>query len=940
MMVRRSFTLALLCCIAFVVRAQEAIEFKQETLDNGLQVIYAPLHQAPVVHVRVLYHVGSRDEREDRQGFAHMFEHMMFRGSAHVKPEEHMKLVGMVGGYSNAFTSFDQTVYHESLPSNQLQMALWLEADRMSSFKVSENIYKTERQVVAEEWRMGRNRPYGTMIEDFLKTAFSTHSYRWTPIGNMGDLQRAAVSELQDFFNKYYIPNNAVLVVAGDFQQDQASKWVHDYFAWIPRGAEIVRNIPAEPPQVQERDAVSPQRVPLPQVVLGFKTPPYESDDHYALSLLGTVMGGGASSRLEELLVNPQDAPCVDVGSEDMTLQDAGVFFVFARLKQGRNPQEVIAKLKDALAVLREKGVTEAELAKARMQVKMSLLHGRETAEELASQIGDEALFAGDPNRVNTELAKIDKVTPADALAVAQKYLQPQELTELTVMPDPLGKAARAAATQAQQTKDAPVVAATKPIVPRVVDFPKDYPTDPPIAKAAPVPEFKKGVEMPVDGLKTIVMTDNRLPLVNWALTIRRGADSETKNQKGLNAIVAEMLRHGTKEQTYEELNTDLESRGITISVENQGDFTRVSGECTTDQLDHALERTRQVLLEPRWDADEFASVKDQEINNLLTEQETPDKVAAQDLYAALFPGSPQGMFATPKSMQAITLDDVKKFYAEYYKPNDAILVIAGDVTAERGKELAGKLLADWKPAEKLPEVDYTQRPISSAQRIILVDRPGAPGVSIFEGIRAYDLHDPDKFAGSLAGQVLTGSGIDSRLMKYVRAEKGLVYGIFGAFAPGRHSGEFEIETETRPEATAETIEAAMHVINGMRDADVTGAELTESKLRVAGKMVMGMQTIQDQANTRTDGILNGYPIDYYDRYPSKLAEVSAAQVRDVMNKYVKPAGFTIVVVGPAAQIKPQLDKLGTVEVRPMPSLREGNSTSKPSDEMLKPAGG
>jgi len=379
MMVRRSFTLALLCCIAFVVRAQEAIEFKQETLDNGLQVIYVPLHQAPVVHVRVLYHVGSRDEREDRQGFAHMFEHMMFRGSAHVKPEEHMKLVGMVGGYSNAFTSFDQTVYHESLPSNQLQMALWLEADRMSSFKVSENIYKTERQVVAEEWRMGRNRPYGTMIEDFLKTAFSTHSYRWTPIGNMGDLQRAAVSELQDFFNKYYIPNNAVLVVAGDFQQDQASKWVHDYFAWIPRGAEIVRNIPAEPPQVQERDAVSPQRVPLPQVVLGFKTPPYESDDHYALSLLGTVMGGGASSRLEELLVNPQDAPCVDVGSEDMTLQDAGVFFVFARLKQGRNPQEVIAKLKDALAVLREKGVTEAELAKARMQVKMSLLHGRET---------------------------------------------------------------------------------------------------------------------------------------------------------------------------------------------------------------------------------------------------------------------------------------------------------------------------------------------------------------------------------------------------------------------------------------------------------------------------------------------------------------------------------------------------------------------------------
>ena len=307
-----------------------------------------------------------------------------------------------------------------------------------------------------------------------------------------------------------------------------------------------------------------------------FKTPQYDSDDHYALELLATALGDGASSRLEDELVNPENAPCVSVGAEDMTLQDAGVFFVFARLKQGRDPKEVSQKLKDALTQVREKGVTEAELAKARMQVKMSLLHGRETAEELASQVGDEALFAGDPNRVNTELAKVEKVTPADALAVAEKYLRPEQGTELTVMPDALGKAARAAATQAQQTKDATVVPATEPIKPRVVEFPKDYPTEPPIAKAAPVPEFKKGTEMVVDGVKTIVMTDNRLPLVNWGVLIRRGSDNEAKTEKGLNGIVAQMLRHGTKEQSYDELNTDLESKGISIEVENGGDFTRV----------------------------------------------------------------------------------------------------------------------------------------------------------------------------------------------------------------------------------------------------------------------------------------------------------------------------------------------------------------------------
>src|ERR1700712_4488391 len=190
-----------------------------------------------------------------------MFEHMMFRGSAHVKPEEHMKLIGVVGGISNAFTSFDQTVYVNTIPSNHLDMALYLEADRMASFKVSEDIYKTERKVVAEEWRMGQNRPYGTMFQDLFKSAFTAHSYRWTPIGNMEHLQQAAVSELQDFFNTYYVPNNAVLVVAGCFQPDDAKLLVETYFAWSPQGAPVVRDVPKEPEQTEVRDVTTPQVV-------------------------------------------------------------------------------------------------------------------------------------------------------------------------------------------------------------------------------------------------------------------------------------------------------------------------------------------------------------------------------------------------------------------------------------------------------------------------------------------------------------------------------------------------------------------------------------------------------------------------------------------------------------------------------------------------------
>ncbi len=788
---------------------------------------------------------------------------------------------------------------------------------------------------------MGQNKPYGTMYQDFLKTAFIAHSYRWTPIGVMEHLQAAAVNELQDFFNTYYIPNNAILVIAGDFQPNEARVLVKKYYGWIPKGRRIDREIPVEPEQKEMRQAETPQRVPLPALMIGYKTPQYKSDDHYALTLLGTILGEGRSSRLDRLLVGSEKPLCVGVGASEMTLEDAGVFIVNARVMQGKNPDAVRKVMMEAIAEVRDKGVTEDELKKAKTQWRVALAHERETAEKLASQVGEEAMFGGDPNRVNTQMDKMEKVTVADIKAMAEKYLQPQRATDLLVKPDPLGKDARAAATQADAAINAPVVPATKPIVPRAVTFPIGYPAHAPLAEGAAAPEFKKGTELEVNGVKVIVMTDNRLPLVSWNLAMRRGSHSEPEDKKGLASMCAEMLRHGTAKQPYEELNDDLESRGISLGVSDGGDYTSLAGSSTSDKLDFAMGKMREILLNPRWDSAEFAKVKDQIVNHLLQTEETPQSVAVNELNAAIYEGSVMALHATPQTAGAVTIEDVKAFYDTYYRPNEAVLVIAGDVTVEKGKELAGKLLAGWEPAKKWRKVHYVSVAPTTKRKIILIDRPDAKGVTIRMGIRAYGTHNEDKFAGSLAGQVLTGSGIDSRLMKYVRAEKGLVYGIGGMFKPGRHSGDFLVVTETRPDAVAETIEAAIHVIDGMRDANVTDAELTESKLRVAGSMVMGMQTIEAQAGTRLEGILNDYPIDYYDQYPARLAKVNAAQVKAVMDKYVKPDAFTIVVVAPAALVKSSLEKLGAVEVRPMPAARGAATTptTKPAvKEMLKPA--
>jgi zinc protease len=914
------------------------IDFTAETLPNGLRVIYAPLHQAPVVQVRVLYHVGSRDERPDRQGFAHMFEHMMFRGSKHVAPQEHMRLVDQVGGICNAFTSFDQTVYHDTVPAEDLEMCLYLEADRMSSFKVTDQIYQIERKVVAQEWMLKQNKPYGNLYEDFFKTAFTRSSYQWTPIGNMQQLLAAPAAELQDFFNTYYVPNNAVLVIAGDVDVPAARAMVQKYFAWIPPGAPVHLTSPAEPPQTEPRTVTAPDRLArLSAVVIGYHIPEYKSDDQYPLAVLSDILGGGASSRLEKALVNTPDPLCQSASTLYESLENGGIFGVIGEVKPGKDPEAVKKVLADSIANLLASGVTQDELARAKTDERVQTIHGRETCEEIGSAVGDEALWAGDPNRVNSDLAKLDAVTAADVLAVAKKYLNPNQATIMTVQPDPLGKLGRKSAMAAQALfKGAPVAASSQPILARDVVFPEGYPEHPPIPPAHTTATFAKGQDTVINGIHLVVLTDHRLPIVSWTLAMRRGSHSDPAEKAGLAELTANMMMHGAGAYSYQQLSDELSTHGISLGVSDAGDNTRLSGSCTTDELDRAFARSRDVLLTPTFPADEFAKLKDQAIAGLMQSLAAPSSAADKEIITNVLAGSPMGHPATLASFGSITLDDVKKCYADLYHPNDAIMVVSGDVDFEQATKLVQQMTDGWKPKE-LPEVDYKFPPNPSSRKIILIDTadtsPGAGAIVRME-IKAYDIHDNEKYAGSLAGTLLS-AGIESRLMAYVRAQKGYVYGVSGSFLPGRHVGSFSVNAPTRPPVTGDCITAIFKVLDDLKnpagDNPLTEEELAAAKRRVCGSMVMGMQTITQQADKRLDGLLNGYPIDYYDVYPQHINAVTLDDVRSVMRKYVNEDAMTIVVAAPADVVKEQLDKLGTVTVIPMPLAREGAAT-KPVD--------
>jgi zinc protease len=905
------------------------VEFQEETLANGLRVVYAPLRNAPVVHVRVLYHVGSRDERPDRQGFAHMFEHMMFRGSAHVPPEEHMKLVNTVGGITNAFTSFDQTTYVNTVPAEHTEMVLWLESDRMASFKVSEEIYKTERKVVAEEWRMKMNQPYGNIYEEFLKRLFLQHSYRWTPIGNMEHLRQAALNELQEFFNTYYIPNNAVLVVAGDINVDQTKQWVRKYYGWIPKGNDPPRPAPREPEQTEGRRAVVPANVPLPASIVGLRIGPYASDDQYALALLDEILGGGPSSRLFRRLVASENPLCRAAQSMHMPLEDAGFFGAYGMLLAGKNPDEVDKALREELLALADKGVSDEELAKAKVQYRQSLIQNRKTAEQVAEAVGEEWLFANDAARVNREWKKVAALTKEDLKSVAAKYIAPQRFVALQMVPDPTGQLAKQAAQLAQATESAPVTPASRPVQTRVVKFPTEYPTKPPMHDPQTSAKFAKGQSFDVRGTQVVVMTDNRLPVVSVMMALRRGGHSEPAGKEGLAGLTASMLRRGAGGMSYGELNQRLDSRGISIAVADQGDYTQLTATCPTEQLDETFRLARLIVREPNFDENEFKKLKAQSLSGLMDSLARPDTVAERELDAILYGDSPLGRKVTPKSLESVTLRDVKDFYAKVYRPQQAALILAGDVTTEQGRVMAQTLLQGWQADNLIPEPAYNLPPEPEKRRMLLVDNSGGKQSTVRMGNRAFTVASDEKYAGSLANQILSG-GIEARVMRYVRAQKGLAYYAHGIFQPGRHAGAFLGQTDTAIESTGDAMRAIFEVFDKMRQEPVTPEELRESKLRVAGSLVMSMQTIEQQADRRLAVFLNNYPIDYYDRYAERVSAVGADRILDVMRKYVHTDKMGIVVVAPADQVKQQLSSIGEVKVIPMPAKGEER-------EMLKP---
>ena len=449
MRVASVLVLLAVAAVAIVVPLQAAVhppklEYQMQTLPNGLRVILSEDHSTPIVHLSVWYHVGSRNEKAGRTGFAHLFEHMMFKGSKNVQPESHTSLIAGIGGRSNAYTQEDATVFWETLPSQYLPLALWLEADRMATLRIDRAAFEKEVEVVKEERRLRvDNQPYGRLNEILFDKAFTTHPYKHPTIGSLKDLESASIDDVRDFHNTYYVPENAVVTVVGDFDSAQAMQLVTQYFGRVPKAARPVpRDIPKEPEQTQERRAVVQEEWPLPAVIVAYHVAYDGHPDSYPLHLTSKILFDGESARITRELVYDKRIAVAAFGSANI-LEDPNLFYAVAIVPAGQSLEAVEQALIAEFDGLKTTPVTDRDVERAKNQFMRDYIIGRESNEQKALHLAHAAVIHNDITRADAEIEVFEKLAPADIQRVARSYFTANNRTVVYIQPKGAGNGAR-----------------------------------------------------------------------------------------------------------------------------------------------------------------------------------------------------------------------------------------------------------------------------------------------------------------------------------------------------------------------------------------------------------------------------------------------------------------------------------------------------------------
>ena len=868
------------------------IPYEKFVLDNGLTLIVHEDHKAPVVAVNVWYHVGSKNEKEGKTGFAHLFEHLMFNGTENYN-DDWFKPFDRVGGTGmNGTTNFDRTNYFQVVPKNALDFALWMESDRMGHLlgAVDQDRLDEQRGVVQNEKRQGENQPYGKVFITAFKNIFPKgHPYSWSVIGYMEDLEAATLDDVHEWFNQYYGAANAVLVIAGDVEAQDVKARVERYFGHIDSGPPLIRQDTWIPDLVGTHRQLMQDRVPQARIYKVWMMPEIGNIEAERLDLVAGILSEGKSSRLYKRLVF-DDRIASDVSAFAFPLEIAGLFGVVATAMPGQDLAEVEAAIDEEVGRFLAEGPTRDELARITTARKAAFVRGAERVGGFGGKsdiLAQNEVYLGDPGAYRDTLKIWETAKASELTAAANKWMARGQYV-LEVHPYPEYSVAESAVDRSKF----PDVGA-----PPEVSF----------------DDFERARLS--NGLEVILANRSAIPVVNMNLLVNAGYAADQFGLPGTASLAMNMLDEGTKNRDSLEISDELAMLGATLSTGSNLDMSTVSMSALKDNLEASLDLYTDVILNPVFPESDFARLRDLQLAAIQQEKVQPIGMALRVFPKLLYGdqhayGLPLTGSGTEESVRSLDTDALKRFHDDWFKPNNATLVVVGDVTMDELQPLLEKEFRGWSAGE-VPQKNVADVVHRSESTVYLVDRPGSEQSIIFAGHIAPPKNNDSEIAIEAMNEVLGGS-FASRVNMNLREDKHWAYGAGSVLFDAQGQRPFLVYAPVQTDKTSESMAEIYREVSQIRgDRPPTADEVARAKDKKTLTLAGRWETANAVAGSLEEMVRFGLPDNYWDEYPDMVRSLSDEQISSAADDVLRPDNMVWVVVGDRTEVESKIEELG-----------------------------
>ncbi len=898
-----------------------SLPFEKYELANGLNVILHQDKSDPIVAVAIYYHVGSNREVPGRTGFAHLFEHMMFQQSENVPEDQYFKLIQGAGGTLNGSTNQDRTNYYETVPKNALEMVLWMESDRMGYLTntITQQAFAIQQNVVQNEKRQNYdNRPYGHQSTVMARAMYPEgHPYSWTTIGEMKDLFNATIDDVKEFHARYYVPNNATLAIAGDFETDEVKALVEKYFGEIPRGPEVEKLKPMPVTLTGTKKLYHEDNFAnAAQLTMAYPTPERYSKDSYALSALASILSSGKKSPLYNVLVKEKNLTSFAMAM-NWAQELAGSFNISVTANPGVSLAEVEDAIFEAFERFEKEGFTENDLERIKAGQETSFYNMVSSVQGKAFNLAEYNIFAGDPGFYKKNMENTLAVTVADVKHAYEKYIKGKPYVATSFVPR--GKVSLAAANSVDAgIVEEDILTATEVKIeaggpeeikktPTSFDRSVQPPLGPDVSVTVP-PVWKSSL---ANGMKVFGIRHTEVPLVQYSIVIDGGHRLDDINNPGVASMMASLLNEGTRNKTPEELEEEIALLGASIRFGGGSESVTVSVTTLARNFEKTLAIVQEMLVEPRWDSLSLELARTRVLNSLRRNAIDPTYLGSRTLNQLVL--GKDNIYATdasgtPESVQAMTMDQLREYYEKYMSPSVSRFLVVGDITQERVEKALESLSAGWAAKEvKMPEIAFAPPPPKPV--VYFVDVPGAKQSNIYIGAPAIPRGHPDYYPAFVANYKLGGT-FNGYVNMVLREEKGYTYGARTAFNGMQDYGTFVASSAVRSTATLESVEIFRDLMKQYR------AGVSQEDVDFTRDALLKGNALQYETQRALMGVLStlsayGLPDDYITREENYVKNLTVDEVNAIVQKYIDPTKMYYVVAGDAATQMKGLRKLG-----------------------------